>query len=140
MGRWGQRVTMCGLYVALAVLVVAPLAVWEPVRVAGGSMEPALYPGDIVLVRRGAAAREGRMVLVREPGRTAVLHRVVRASGGGRWVLRGDANPIEDLNAVDDRFIAGAVDRVLPAGALLARWRSASAYAKLTAQQNSTRR
>jgi phage repressor protein C with HTH and peptisase S24 domain len=64
-----------------------PLA-WQLVRVAGPSMVPTLYDGDVVLVRRGARVRDGDVVLARFrslPDRL-VVKRAVRPESGGWWL------------------------------------------------------
>lgn len=109
-----------------ALLLVALWAAWmryEPVRVTGGSMRPALVAGDVVVVEREAAVGEGDIALVREPGHDAVLHRVVRLQPDGSVMLKGDANDIGDFSPVPARDIAGRVVRVLPLGRLIDRWR-----------------
>jgi len=109
----------------VAALLFAALSVWEPVRVAGLSMSPALRPGDLVIVRKNARPREGSIVLVRAAGHGAVLHRVVGIGLDGSVTTRGDANPIDDSERVSARDTAGVVVRVVPAGTLLGRWRAA---------------
>lgn len=110
-------------YALLFALLVYLLSIYEPVRVAGASMEPALVAGDIVIVRRGEDLSAGDIALVREPGRGALLHRIVGPDREGALRLKGDANPIEDLRAVKPVHVTGTVVRVIPAGAMLARWR-----------------
>jgi signal peptidase I len=114
--------------VALAVVVgvlAATLSAWEPVRVGGRSMSPALRPGDLAIVARGAIPHEGDIVLIRAPGHGPVLHRVVAVGRGGSVTTRGDANPVDDRESVSSGDLAGVVVRVVPAGKLLRRWRGA---------------
>jgi len=111
---------------ALAVvagLVFAATTTWEPVRVAGRSMAPALNPGDLAIVHRDAVPREGSIVLVRAEGHGAVLHRVVAMASDGSATTRGDANTINDRERVRPQEIAGVVVRVVPASQVLSRWR-----------------
>ncbi|HEY3714388.1 MAG TPA: S24 family peptidase [Jatrophihabitantaceae bacterium] len=64
---------------------------WQIVRVAGPSMVPTLYDGDVVVVRHGAPIRPGDVVLARFrslPDRL-VVKRVERSDGDG-WTLRSD--------------------------------------------------
>jgi phage repressor protein C with HTH and peptisase S24 domain len=64
---------------------------WQKVRVAGPSMVPTLYDGDVVVVRHGARVRPGDVVLARfrsMPDRF-VIKRVERRDGDG-WLLRSD--------------------------------------------------
>jgi signal peptidase I len=94
----------------------------EPVRVAGGSMYPALRSGDVVFVRRGAAPRPGEVVLIDLRGHGPVLHRAVEREASGLWRTKGDANPIEDAEPASETDIRGRVVAVLPVGSILERW------------------
>jgi signal peptidase I len=114
--------------VALAVVagvLVATLSAWEPVRVGGRSMSPALLPGDLAIVARGAIPRQGDIVLIRAPGHGPVLHRIVGLRAGQSMTTRGDANPVDDRETVSTAEVSGVVVRVVPAGKLLRRWRGA---------------
>jgi nickel-type superoxide dismutase maturation protease len=97
--------------------------IWR-VKVAERSMEPALRPGDWLLVRRTRRIRPGQIVLARHPGRPELLlvKRAARRVDGGWW-LESD-NP--GAGAVDSRRF-GAVPGDLIEGRLLARyWRARS--------------
>jgi signal peptidase I len=109
----------------VAAIVFTTLAVWEPIRVSGMSMSPALLPGDLAIVRRGAHPQEGSIALVRADGHAAVLHRVVAIGDDGIITTRGDANRVDDREPAAAREIAGVVVRVVPAGVWLRRWRPA---------------
>jgi signal peptidase I len=109
------------------------------VTVAGGSMEPALRPGDLVVVARRERPAVGEIVLM-HAGRSLVLHRVTRVDRDGSVRTRGDANPISDLSATRARDLKGTARVVIPIGTLIARWRQGGAYATLPAQTHSTRR
>ncbi|HJY65325.1 MAG TPA: nickel-type superoxide dismutase maturation protease [Streptosporangiaceae bacterium] len=89
------------------------------VKVAERSMEPALHPGDWLLVRRTRRVRPGQIVLARHPGRPDMLivKRAARRVDGGWW-LESD-NP--DAGAVDSRRF-GAVPAALIEGRVLARY------------------
>jgi phage repressor protein C with HTH and peptisase S24 domain len=68
-----------------------PVLPWQIVRVAGPSMVPTLYDGDVVIVRHGAPIRPGDVVLARfrsMPDRF-VLKRADRPDGAG-WLLSSD--------------------------------------------------
>ncbi|HEY6500035.1 MAG TPA: S24 family peptidase, partial [Streptosporangiaceae bacterium] len=69
------------------------------VAVVEHSMEPVLWPGDWLLVRRTRRIRPGQIVLARHPGRPTLLivKRAARRQDGGWWLE--SANPA-----------AGAVD------------------------------
>jgi nickel-type superoxide dismutase maturation protease len=92
------------------------------VQVAERSMEPALRPGDWLLVRRSRRIRPGQIVLARHPGLPDLLivKRAARRADGGWW-LESD-NP-DAAGATDSRRF-GAVPVPLIEGRLLARyWR-----------------
>ena len=99
---------------------------WPVIRVAVAerSMEPALRPGDWLLIRRTRRIRAGQIVLARHPGRPDML--IVKRAGrqvDGGWWLESD-NP--DAGAVDSRRF-GAVPGALIEGRVLARyWRRRS--------------
>jgi nickel-type superoxide dismutase maturation protease len=89
------------------------------VEVAERSMEPALRPGDWLLVRRTRRIRPGQIVLARHPGRPGLLivKRAARRIDGGWW-LASD-NP--GAGAVDSRRF-GPVPQPLIVGRVLARY------------------
>ena len=101
--------------------------VWR-VAVAERSMEPALSPGDWLLVRRRMRGgrplriRPGQLVIARHPGRPDLLlvKRAARCLAGGWW-LESD-NP--RAGAVDSRRF-GPVPPGLIEGRVLCRYRAA---------------
>jgi nickel-type superoxide dismutase maturation protease len=95
------------------------------VTVAERSMEPALRPGDWLLVGRTRRVRPGQIVLARYPERPDMLivkraARLVKGEGevGGGWWLESD-NP--DAGAVDSRRF-GPVPASLIMGRVLLRY------------------
>jgi nickel-type superoxide dismutase maturation protease len=91
------------------------------VAVAERSMEPALRPGDWLLVRRTRRIRAGQIVLARHPGRPDLLivKRAAREVQGGWWLESDNA----DAGAVDSRRF-GPVPGPLIEGRVLVRyWR-----------------
>jgi nickel-type superoxide dismutase maturation protease len=91
------------------------------VAVAERSMEPALRPGDWLLVRRTCRIRAGQIVLARHPGRPDMLivKRAARQVDGGWWLVSD--NPA--AGAVDSRRF-GPVPAALIVGRVLLRyWR-----------------
>jgi signal peptidase I len=129
--------------VTCAVLVLAGAAAGravQPVRVMGGSMRPALEPGDVVLVARRGTVALRDIVLVTEPGHAAVLHRAVGFTQQGWWVTRGDANDVADLRPVRPSAVAGRVVSVLHVGGVAGEWREVLGGATLANQSDSTRR
>lgn len=115
--------------VAVRVAMVALAAVaaawacthYGAVYVAGESMAPALRRGDLVIYARDAGApREGDIVWVSKPGwPDGVLHRVAEVLLDDRLVLRGDANPVPDLEPADPAAVKGVVRLVVPTGRLV---------------------
>ena len=109
------------------VALAATAAVWaacsyRAVYVGGGSMAPALWKGDFVVVRRGASGVEqGDIVLVAKHGWPAgVLHRVLAVGADDTLVLRGDANATADRDPAPAGSVIGVVACVVPTGRVLA--------------------
>jgi nickel-type superoxide dismutase maturation protease len=97
--------------------------IWRA-KVTERSMEPALRPGDCLLIRRTRRIRPGQVVVARHPDRPEMLlvKRAARRAGGGWW-LESD-NP--GAGAVDSRRF-GAVPGSLIEGRVLVRyWRARS--------------
>jgi nickel-type superoxide dismutase maturation protease len=97
--------------------------IWRA-KVTERSMEPALRPGDCLLIRRTRRIRPGQVVVARHPDRPEMLlvKRAARRADGGWW-LESD-NP--GAGAVDSRRF-GAVPGPLIEGRVLARyWRARS--------------
>jgi len=94
--------------------------IWRA-KVTERSMEPALRPGDCLLIRRTRRIRSGQVVVARHPDRPEMLlvKRAARRADGGWW-LESD-NP--EAGAVDSRRF-GAVPGPLIEGRVLVRyWR-----------------
>jgi len=84
--------------------------------VEGGSMEPALSAGDLIVYRRvGATPDRGDMVVFEHDGQL-VIHRVAGLLRGGALRTRGDANNAVDRDAVEATLVRGEVVAHLPAG------------------------
>ena len=111
----------------VAALLWGASITWQPVRVAGMSMHPALHAGDLVFVRRGSGVRAGDIALLTSEGHRQVLHRVVETEPDGAVRTRGDANPVDDLDTTPSSAVAGHVTLVVPFGMLLERWRGYAA-------------
>lgn len=86
------------------------------VLVEGRSMQPALQPGDCLLVLPGRRVRPGAVVVARFPARPdlLVVKRAVRPLVGGRWHVEGD-----NAAATDDSRRYGPADVLAVA---LLRW------------------
>ncbi len=100
----------------LALVVVALGWSHGVLYVEGGSMQPALYPGDLIVYRRiGHEPVRGDLVVFRYDG-TLVVHRVMRVRPDGSLVMRGDANADADPAPVDGDSVRGTVIAVMPVG------------------------
>jgi nickel-type superoxide dismutase maturation protease len=88
--------------------------------VSGTSMQPHLFAGDCVLVRRGGRARAGDVVVAHRPDRPelVVVKRVREVRSDGWLWLAGD-NPSES----DDSRLFGAVEPSAVEGRLVWRYR-----------------
>ena len=73
------------------------LASWGLAVVRGRSMQPTLYDGDRLLVRHGASARAGALVVVRLPDGVVAVKRATMRRDGGWWVERD--NPAEGVDS-----------------------------------------
>lgn len=107
---------------------LAALAAWGIVVVffgatliRGGSMEPAVVPGDVVVYRRSAAdIRVGDIVYFEHPEwPRGVVHRVAEVLPDGSVRTRGDANAADDRDPVPRRRIRGVGTAVIPLGKAL---------------------
>jgi len=127
----------CGTVAIALVLLglgVTALRYWRPIRVAGGSMRPALFPGDLVIVDVRSGVGKDQIALLQSARHGLVLHRVVSAEPDGSVRTRGDANAIGDFDATPASEVVGPVVLVAPVGALVERWRGSAACATITAQ------
>jgi signal peptidase I len=124
----GRALAWAAFALLLAASVYLRLGGSAPlVAIPTASMEPALRPGDLVLIRPvdPASVRPGQIVAVRVPALTRstfglpplVVHRVLRRIGqGANFVLetKGDHNDAPDPFVTSPSNVAGAVARVFP--------------------------
>jgi nickel-type superoxide dismutase maturation protease len=91
------------------------------VKVAERSMEPALRPGDWLLVRRTRRIRPGQIVLARQPGQQDLLivKRAAQRTPDGWW-LESD-NP--EAAAIDSRRFGAVPEALIEGRVLLRYWR-----------------
>jgi nickel-type superoxide dismutase maturation protease len=91
------------------------------VKVAERSMEPALRPGDWLLVRRTHRIRPGQIVLARHPAQPDLLlvKRAARHTNSGWW-LESDN---QDAAAVDSRRFGAVPEALIEGRVLLRYWR-----------------
>ncbi len=106
-----------GAVVALAVLLRRR---WTVVRVRGGSMEPALHDGDVLLARRhGRAVRRGDIVVLRRPAGAAVPPGAAAVHGGPVAAPAGEGWLVKRVVAVPGDPGPPGVPGVVPAGAVV---------------------
>ncbi|MBI2773285.1 MAG: S24/S26 family peptidase [Chloroflexi bacterium] len=75
------------------------------VRVAGHSMEPALYHGDHLLIAR-IPPRVGSVVIARDPREDRLVVKRVAAMSGDDLILESD-NPGHEMLVMDRRAVIG---------------------------------
>lgn len=104
------------LLVAMSVVIIGGGLVGRPLLMAAvptGSMVPALYPGDLIVVLPTwlvPPPAPGDIVVYRtERDRDWIVHRIVGGSAAEGFVTRGDANPTPDRPRVFPRDLAGVV-------------------------------
>ena len=98
---------------------LAPLTGRELFIIAGGSMEPAIPIGSLVIVTPAdtRTIAIGDVVTIRADNGVVVTHRVsgvVDLPDGRSFELKGDANQSADGGLVPSRAIIGAADRFIP--------------------------
>jgi signal peptidase len=122
--RWTRR-TLDAILVAavVAVALIAGLTILAPVLggrtmvIGGGSMEPAIGRGTLILALPGPPYAVGDVITVQQGGATPYTHRVTRlAELDGRPFVetKGDANPAPDPAIVPVEAIVGRVVVALP--------------------------
>jgi len=88
----------------------------SPLIVLSGSMQPAINPGDIVVIREQPAQRyQLGDVATYLDGHTAFTHRIIGQEADG-FVLKGDNNNVADDIVPPERFLGKVVLRIPKAG------------------------
>jgi signal peptidase I len=112
--RIGQ-IALWAMLLGFLVLVALPRVTRLDVLVVrGGSMEPAIPLGSVVIVDRGDRTPSvGSIASFRDPEAGMVTHRVV-AIDGARLVTKGDANATEDAIRREAADVYGTVVLSIP--------------------------
>jgi len=77
---------------------------FSPLIVLSGSMEPAIYPGDVVVIHEQAAGKyKVGDVATYLTGKTAFTHRII-SEENGVYTLKGDNNNVADEFLTADKF------------------------------------
>lgn len=97
----GLIVGLIAMIAALAVAVVPRFLGYGAVAINGGSMGESIPTGSLMIARwvPDEQVRVGQVIVVAEPGRAAVAHRVVSLQENGGNILvrtKGDANQAPD--------------------------------------------
>jgi signal peptidase I len=103
--------------IALTVFVAYGLAnnAWYHVlAVQGGSMEPTITAGDMIVITRPPAQVEVGQVLTLQVDGAIVTHRVVEVRSDGSFTTQGDANDTRDDFTANDVRIVGEYRFSLP--------------------------
>lgn len=121
-----QRLPLAAIARALGTLclvaVLVPFLVFAVPQTVGadhgfvilsGSMEPALSPGDVVIVSDTASVEVGDIITFSNGGSIPVTHRVVGVQDG-QYVTKGDANGNPDTAPVAPGSVLGGVVYTIP--------------------------
>ncbi len=103
----------------LAVIAVLPMVVpgYTSASITSGSMQPKLRPGDVVIAvgNGGAGVKPGIIVVYEDPARgDLVTHRIVGINEDGSYTTKGDANGVNDAQAVPPENVKGVGKWVVP--------------------------
>ena len=83
----------------------------KPFMVATGSMEPAIYGGDLVVTKTvNPAELKVRDIISFKDGNSVVTHRIIQLTekdGQPAFITKGDANNVEDGNPVTYEQVEG---------------------------------
>ncbi len=124
--RWTRRsldtlivATLLVVALAAGITLLAPVLGGRALVIGGGSMEPSIHLGSLVLVLPAPDAdyAVGDVVTVGQSGATPYTHRVTRLAeeGGVAYVeTKGDANPTADPAIVARSSIVGRVVLAVP--------------------------
>ena len=119
-GWLGLRIVVVGALL----LAVAPTVVgWMPMVIVGGSMEPVIHRGDVVVVDPKAEVADGDVITFTDPDRGVITHRVRWREADGRLRTRGDANDLDDPLLAPEHVI-GKSRLVVPLVGLPVSWAS----------------
>ena len=106
------------LVVALFVGAALPwVGNYQIMTVLSGSMEPAINPGDVVVVSPQENYETGEIITFTTGGDTPTTHRLVDTKvteGELAYITKGDANPTEDMSDVREEDILGAAVFSIP--------------------------
>ena len=79
-----------------------------------GSMEPAISPGDMVIVHKQGDYKPGNIVTYKG-NNSPITHRIIKKTAGG-YITGGDANNTDDGEIAESRIIGRVVKTIPKAG------------------------
>lgn len=99
---------------------------FSPLTVLTGSMEPEIYPGDMVVIHRQSDYAVGDTITyVVEDGKSSVTHKIIRSyveSGTTYYITQGINNNTEDEFPVAKSQVAGKVVLIIPGLGTFLEW------------------
>jgi signal peptidase len=129
-------------WVAAVLATAVAFGLYGCVVVAGGSMAPAIRPGDVLVYRRAPVrVAPGDVAVLHAPGWSRpVVHRIASVDASGAVTTRGDANARVDVAPMPPEAVRGRGELVVPLSAAMARLARLPARARLLLQSNSAKR
>ncbi len=113
---------------ATGMWVLGPMVVlgWEPVAITSGSMAPAIRQGDVVVFSEAPAdpVGPGTVIVFEDRQGSLVTHRVAGTLDDGRYITRGDNNPVNDSTPVPADSVRGVGRVLVPYAGYPAVWTS----------------
>lgn len=134
MGKFATIVKLSGFALVIGIsasllLLSLPRSGWKAMTVQTGSMQPAISPGDLVLVKSvpESELKIGDVITYasQEDPKVTVTHRIIQKvrqpNGPTRLIVQGDANATPDA-PVDTSQIVGATQAVVPNAGFVFDW------------------
>ena len=128
---WVKRVALGIVFAVLLFLLfifstIPSVFGFSPLTVLTGSMEPEIYPGDMVVIHRESDYAVGDTVTyVVSGGTSSVTHKIVREyvqDGVTYYITKGTNNNTEDAMPVAKSQVAGKVVLVIPGLGTFLEW------------------
>lgn len=107
-------------FVGIMLLTVFPIpgTDYDLRVVQSGSMEPALKTGSLIFIRPVEEPKVTDIITYRRPNqKTPITHRVIEVETENdqtRYITKGDANQVRDMEPVTEEMILGQVTFTLP--------------------------
>jgi signal peptidase len=109
-----QAVLWAALLGVVALLILPRVSSFDVLIVRGGSMEPTIHLGSVVVVDRDdRTLAVGTMAAFRDGNEAIVTHRVIAIDDGG-YKTKGDANATADLGRRTQDQVYGTVAITIP--------------------------